>query len=242
MSYVKDENLEFLSRCTSEDLSIIFDILTKDKDGKERYSEKLTTNEKVIANKPNHAAYWDLIAGELQHYGGNTIFNLVRGNGVQYKEILTNVCDKLKVNYNSKATIETIELNLLMKILTDSMEKMTPEELKILVDELNLNTPDLSKPAILAAIQAGIKLSGFMVYRVSLIIANAVARAILGRGLALAANAGLMRVIGMIAGPIGWAITAIWTIFDVAGPAYRVSIPVVIQIAYLRAKITYGKE
>lgn len=38
----------------------------------------------------------------------------------------------------------------------------------------------------------------------------------------------------ILTGPIGWAITAIWTAIDIAGAAYRVTIPAVIQVAYLR--------
>ena len=40
------------------------------------------------------------------------------------------VCDKLKVNYNKSSSVEKIEGNLLMKILTDAIENMTPEEIK----------------------------------------------------------------------------------------------------------------
>ena len=44
----------------------------------------------------------------------------------------------------------------------------------------------------------------------------------------------------MLAGPVGWALTGAWTLTDVAGPAYRVTIPAVIQIALLRK--TYQAE
>lgn len=38
-------------------------------------------------------------------------------------------------------------------------------------------------------------------------------------------------------GPIGWVLTALWTIVDIAGPAYRVTVPAVIQIAYIRQRV-----
>lgn len=44
----------------------------------------------------------------------------------------------------------------------------------------------------------------------------------------------------IFAGPIGWALTGLWALMDIAGPAYRVTIPVVIQVAFLRAKLKYG--
>lgn len=55
-----------------------------------------------------------------------------------------------------------------------------------------------------------------------------------GKGLKLAANATLTRSMAILTGPIGWAVTGLWTLVDIAGTAYRVTIPAVIQIAYLR--------
>ena len=191
---------------------------------------------------PDHRQYWDLIAAELQCYGANSFVTMFRGGeGVLYKEVLTDACDKMKVNYNSNTTVETIEMNLLMKILTDSMEKMTPAELQEIVKDLDLKTTDFSKQAVIVALQSSIRFSGFAAYQVALIVANAVARTVAGRGLALAVNAGLTRAMGIFAGPIGWVLTALWTAFDIAGPAYRVTLPCVVQVAFLRAKMKYQK-
>ncbi len=52
-------------------------------------------------------------------------------------------------------------------------------------------------------------------------------------------KAGIARWLSIFAGPIGWMLTAIWTAIDIVGPAYRVTIPCVIQIAYMRIKTTY---
>jgi len=65
-------------------------------------------------------------------------------------------------------------------------------------------------------------------------IANAVSRAIIGKGLKPLANAALARWAAFLTGPIGWAITVLWTLLDLGGPAYRVTIPCVIHIAMLR--------
>ena len=91
----------------------------------------------------------------------------------------------------------------------------------------------------MAALQVAIKASGFGSYKLAAVVANAVAKALLGRGLAFGATAGMMRTISVFAGPIGWAITAIWTAFDLGSPAYRVTVPCVIQIAYMRQKAAY---
>jgi len=240
MAYREDSDLAFLKDCSSEDLDTLVQILTKDKDGNERLTEELTTSERFKQHNPDHRVYWDTIAAEIQCYGANTFATILRGGeGVLYKEVLINACNKMKVNFNKNASVEIIEMNLLMKILTDSMEKMTPEELQTLVEELDLKTTNFTKQAVVAAIQAGIKVGGFAAYKVAVIVANAVAKAVIGRGLSLAVGAGLTRSMAILAGPIGWAITALWTLLDIAGPAFRITMPCVVQVAFLRAKLKY---
>lgn len=78
--------------------------------------------------------------------------------------------------------------------------------------------------------------TGFSPYKISVIVANAVARTLLGRGICVAGNAALTRAIAVFAGPVGLALNALWLAIDIAGPAYRVTVPAVIQIAYIRAK------
>jgi uncharacterized protein YaaW (UPF0174 family) len=65
-----------------------------------------------------------LIAAEIQCFGANTFVTMFRGGkGVFYREVLMDVCDKLKVNYSKDAKTAFIEDNLLLKILRDSLEK-----------------------------------------------------------------------------------------------------------------------
>lgn len=235
--YRYDEDLEFLKNCSNEDLDVLVTYLTKDSDGNARLTEELTYTDKYKRYSPNHKMYWELIGAELQCFGGNTFATLFRGGkGVLYKEVLTDVCDKMKVNYNKNSSTETIEMNLLMKILTDSIENMSQAEMKDIILNLNLKTNDYSKEAVLAALQVAIKMGGFQSYQIAVIIANAIAKQLLGRGLTFAGNAALTRAISIFAGPIGWIITGLWTLVDIGGPAYRITIPSVIHIAYMRLK------
>ena len=241
MAYRDDPDLEFLKDVSNGDIDTLVNYLIKDEDGDTRLTEELTQSDVYKRNYPNHHAYWREIAAELQCFGANSFMTIFRGGkGVLYKELLCDVCDKMDVNYNSKASVETIEMNLLMKVLTDSMANMSTEDLKEIVEDLNLKTTNITPEAITAAIQAGIRFSGFLFYKIALIVANAVAKFILGRGLSLAANAALTRTIGIFAGPIGLIITGLWTALDIAGPAYRVTVPAVIQVAFLRAKMKYA--
>ncbi len=239
MAYQNDTDLEFLNQCDNELLGVLVEILTKDK-GEERFTETLTLSNGYKTYHPDHVKYWRDIAESYQRFGGNTFVNMVRSGGVLYREILCDVCDKLKVNYNPNSSIETIEMQLLNKVLTDSLEKMTPEQLEEISRDFGLkleNIKGLTPQAVTAALQAAIRVSGFKAYKCAVIVANALAQLILGHGLSFGANAMLTKAISVFAGPIGWVITGLWTALDIAGPAYRVTIPATIQIACMRQMI-----
>lgn len=245
--YRPDTDLEFLAECDNEDLDVLVVYLTRGKDGDLRWNEELTDKEAYKQNHLNHKAYWQDIAAELQTWGGNSFANLARGDqGPLYKKVLIDVAKKMKVNFNPESRVELIEMNLLMKVLTDSLEKMTPEQLKEIVETTGLKTTNFTPQAVVAALQIAVRKTGFWAMnKLALIVANAVAKMVLGRGLMVATNAAITatvaRTCAIFAGPIGWAITGLWTLVDLAGPAYRVTIPSVIHVAYMRAKAE-GKD
>ena len=240
---IMDNDLIFLRNAENSDLKVLVDYLTKRKDGETRLTEELTMTENYKKYYPDQLQLMaDDIAEELQRYGGNTFMNILRGHGVEYRKLLIGVCKKMDVNFNKKASIEMIEYNLLQKILLDSLENMSTEEMKKLLDEMNIPNQGFGKQAFIAALQMTIKRGGFTAYKIAVIVANAVSKALLGRGLTLASNAALTRWLSVFAGPIGWSVTAIWTAIDIAGPAYRVTIPAVVQIAYMRIKMNSEKS
>lgn len=257
MSYKRDNDLEFLQYCDTEDLQILVDYLTKDKDGENRFTEELTYTANYKNYYPHNLQYmWRDIAGELQKFGGNTVANMFRGGGVAYRELLIDVAKNLKVNFNKNASVETIEKNILDNFLEKSIHEMKDEELKAFLREfgvvnVNVARGQLTNLAIQTLRQTMIR-GGFGTYKLAVIVANQVARALLGRGLAVATNYALtswLKKVLVFAGPIGHIITGIWTLLDIASPAYRVTIPSVIQIAYMRIKyntpmeeINWGEE
>ena len=243
MAYRYDSDLQFLGSMKSEDLNDLVYCLTHDKDGDARLTEELTMSSEYKAHNPDHHQYWELIAAEIQCFGANTFATIFRGGkGVEYKEVLMDVCDKMKVNYNKDSSTEKIEGNLLMKILSDSLEKMSPEDLKNLAEATGIKNTNNINPEMMASVfQAVFRAGGFKSYQLTLIIVNAVLKALIGRGFSLAANATLTRTMAILTGPIGWVITGLWTAIDIAGAAYRVTIPAVIQVAALRQQHLYGR-
>ena len=86
----------------------------------------------------------------------------------------------------------------------------------------------------MSAVQAGIRAGGFLSYQITVIVANYIARLLLGRGLTLATNAALTKGLSLFIGPIGWAVTGVWTAFDITGAAMRVTLPACVIVAFLR--------
>jgi len=128
---MQDSDLIFLKDCSNEQLKALVDILVFDKDGKKRHTESLSNSQAFVANYPgNIKALIPQIVDEIQRFGGNTIMNAVRGHGVPYREILEDVCNRLKVNYNKKLATDLLETELLKKVAVTVLEKMTDEDIK----------------------------------------------------------------------------------------------------------------
>ncbi|PDX09829.1 flagellar biosynthesis protein FlgG [Helicobacter pylori] len=52
----------------------------------------------------------------------------------------------------------------------------------------------------------------------------------------------LKKTLGILAGPIGWVITGALVSINLAGPAYRVTVPACVLIAALRLKLKAEQE
>ena len=188
--------------------------------------------------------YTDELVLEIREFGGNSLVNLFRSDGVPYREVVEDVAGKLGVSFDRADQVEQIEMKILTKIFVQSIAKMDAAQRTKLEEEfrkLGMNNVSLSAGAPIGMIMAqlGVQMTGFLAYKMAVIVANAVAKTVLGRGLTLGGNALLTQTLGVLAGPIGWAISGLWTAIDLSGPAYRVTIPVVCHVAYLRLKHQY---
>ncbi|ATV69036.1 DUF3944 domain-containing protein [Fusobacterium pseudoperiodonticum] len=234
MAYTYDADLEFLGECTDEELKNLAEVLIYDKDGETRFTESITNSDDYKRYGTKYSKYWKVIAGELQEFGGNSFANLFRGNGVKYDEVLSDVLDKIKVSYNKSSHIINKEDALIEKIFSDMLEDMPEEKKMELVKDMDLKVTGFGNQAIMAAVQAGIRAGGFLSYQITVIVANYIARLLLGRGLTLATNAALTKGLSLFIGPIGWVVTGVWTAFDITGPAMRVTLPACVIVAFLR--------
>ena len=231
----EDRDLKFLADCKNEDLKTLVDMMTHDKDGNVRFSEGLTDTDAYLQCYPYKLQnMWQDIAGELQRFGGNTIANLYRGEGVCYRTILKDVCRKMKVYFSDSEETEDIERTLLKKMCSDVIGSMSEKELLEMSESLDIPTKNPKKYLIVAALQLAIRRGGALFARIAVYISRMITKIVLGRGAVLMGGNLLNKAFGLIAGPAGWVITAGWAICDIASPAYRVTIPGVLQVACMR--------
>lgn len=234
------QNLAFLYRASNNDLRLLCDIIVKDKEGNNRLTEELTSTTEFKNNYPhNICGLLPQLVHEFRLYGGNSFVNFFRGKGPEYSEILRDVAKRNKVTFNSRNTDEQIEQYILQKLFVDSINNASDENLKRMLKELGYPTTNFTRQAAIATLMVAWKAGGFQSYILLVSVVNAVMKFLIGRGLSLAANAALTRMASIMMGPVGWVLTALWTIIDIAGPAYRVTIPAVIQIAYIRERVNH---
>lgn len=227
-----DQSLSFLEQCSNEQIRLLCDVLLFDNDGQLRFTEMLSVSAWFKSDYPNNLLkHLPEIIHEYKSFAGNTIANMFRSmfdkEDIPYLSILEDVCTHLKVNFAKGSSPELMEYYMLQKILIMSVDKMTDEDVhhfndKFSKEELKkvLGTAKMGSPIFL-------KLTG------SLVLSILKKRA----GEQVAAQ--FAKFIGgkyftALIGPLGWVVTSIWTLFDIAGPAYRVVIPATISIAYLR--------
>ena len=225
---MEDRDLAFLKECNNDSLRLLADTIVYDKVGAERFTEQFSGTDIYKENYPNHMVeIVPRMVDEIQRYGGNTFFNMYRGHGVTYREILEQVASRLKVNYNKSNSTELIEQYLLQHILIMSIDKMTEEDLKHFSEKYS--KADLK--AKIGLLEVGsplfIRLTGIIVLQLSKRFAQNTVLGILSK---LVGG----RAFAFLTGPIGWVLSGMWAAFDVAGPAYRVLIPCTITVAYLR--------
>ena len=229
-----DDLIPLLQGCTADELDNLVGYITQ-KGGTACQLKHVAAYKEHF---PDHTRYADEIAAEIQKFGGNTILNIIRGGkGLAYKDIVCNVASRVKAEVNPDDPIEQIEQKILMKVLELSWEKMDKDQkttfFKGIIDETDPDSLPKEFPGSLintALIAGGV----FASYRLSAIVASAVAQTTLKRGISMLAGAAVARWAAVFTGAVGLGLTTIWTLFDAAGPSYRVIIPCVMHIAMLR--------
>lgn len=227
-AFLKDSgDLEALLRVADvDDLDILVDYLTDNGAGRVSLSD--STRKRFEACK--HAGLYPAvdraeIASEILLFGGNSIVNIFRGGkGVSYTELVGDVASHLKVSYSKDADAMEIETAIVSKLYDETLNKMSTSERKrficqdLIYPNLEPDMGDMPEPLFKAQV-----------------VANGMASKMLGRGIKL----GDWAPYALFLTPFG-LLASVWSAVELTGAAYCVTMPCVIQIAYMRQKALCG--
>lgn len=242
MSYRDDKDLKFLGKLKSEDLNVLVDLLTINEDGKLRKTEELTKSQSYRLFHPNHHKYWKEIASEIQCFGANSMATFFRRKGIPYKEIVIDACNRFHIKINKDDNIESIEEKFVTEIVIKAIDSLDDEKIKKIAESINITTiSEKDKEQIKELIKTKLQKNKLTAYQINLLISNmmisSIGSEIIGGSLGWGIGLGIGRA---LLGPIGWGTILAQPLAWIAGPAYRVTVPVIIQIAALRKKLAQG--
>ena len=227
LNYRYDNGLEFLQYCSNEELNLFVELFKKEASN----TETLTLQEDYKRNFPQHSKYWKLIVAELQYFGGNTFLNILRGRGVLYKEILCNVCEKEYINYDKNADVSQIEKFFIYTYLKKSISEMNIADRNLF--RKNFKLIEIDELNLLNEIRKRIFVDDTFFQNITTNLTNSLGKNILKQGvkvvLPIVAQQLLKKTLTL---PIGIALT----VKDMSDPAFRITLPSVFYIAYLRNK------
>lgn len=238
-----DKDLQFLSSCKNEELRVLCDILTYDRLGNIRITEQLTSSDEYLYNYPeNMSSLVPQISTELLKYGSNTLATIWNGGPDSYQTVLGRVCKQMDVMVAEDDDVPTMEYNLLTSLCQDTLNKMSERELRLLANESGIPDKRLTRQALTAALLMALRASRPVLARIAARVVQYIVEVITIRGVATAGIETATRAVSGALGPIGWFALGAWTVYDITSPAYRVCIPAVLQVAYMRLDCSTNKK
>ena len=171
--------------------------------------------------------------------GGHSILTRLRGHGPSYAQVVRQAAQRLKIPYSPLESTIEVEERVAATVLNAMPECVTQEQFSELGENLaRIGWPkplSLWKALFTVTLVAGRFLgSGFQ--RLFSIAAESLSMVLSALGLETLAHALFGGVTSFLLGQIAWIIMALWTLWDLQGPAYRITIPSVVLLSTLRAK------
>ncbi|WAG11669.1 hypothetical protein [Aeromonas dhakensis] len=233
-----------ISKCEREDFNYLSEVLdsylsfTDDK----RRKELLAVSDSHVQSR---AQLIELMDKQIKYYGSSDIAYLKRAifgddGGVDAKEIVEDVCSKLKVSIKLGGSTESRLERMVNAVVEKELLSKTPEELAAAFKSMGVG--DVDRDLILEHLKNNGKVAVLPILvqvlgpKITLgiietIIVSLIAQ-IIGREAAKQLVKELMKRNPWInaLGPVLWALSGAWLAFDLQGPAYRKTVPICLYL------------
>ncbi|KJJ61590.1 hypothetical protein RT21_19135 [Pseudomonas sp. 10B238] len=188
-------------------------------------------NTLVAARNANQYSRGELVLliRELQHFGGNSVVNLVRRNGVPYAEIVSDVLRYVGGEAHGNE-VAALELQVLDKLVRKQWSKMSEQERAAFARQYG-NASGFAQ-LNLETLLASFRLDAGSAARLASAVGSCITPLMFEGALSWGATAVASRFAGLALGPLATAAG----IQSAASEAYRVTVPCVAHIAYIRLK------
>lgn len=236
MKYRPDPDLDFLKDCSSQELDILVHVLLRNKEGKQRSIVKLPHHPRYMKHVPNHAAYWEVIAGEIQRYGSNPLAAMARaGRGKHYMKILQNVASRFSIQYLPDASVEVNEREVCLNLFTRALQQIPGKELQSICEAFHITPATITAYGITHCLLDSLRLDDHAECLLFMIVAHGASMHASGIGYTKIAAPQYHPVLRMFEKPLADEFGRVSSL-SVTGSAHWIVIPAVLQVAFLRAK------
>ncbi|WP_455229617.1 hypothetical protein [Geopseudomonas aromaticivorans] len=233
-----------IEKCTKDDFNYLSEVLdsylsfTNDT----RRKELLSASDSCVSSRSELVSLMD---SQIKYYGSSDIAYLKRaifgGNGgVEAKEIVEDVCSKLKVSIKLGGSTESRLERLVNAVVEKELLSKTPEELSKAFKNMGIGEVDrdlilehLKNNGKVAVLPVLVQVLGPKITLgiIETIIVSLIAQ-IIGREAAKQLVKELMKRNPWIntLGPVLWVLSGLWLAFDLQGPAYRKTVPICLYL------------
>jgi uncharacterized protein YaaW (UPF0174 family) len=171
--------------------------------------------------------------------GGHSVLNRIRGHGPSYAQVVREAAQRLKIPYSPLESTIEVEERVATTVLNAMPECVTRDQFEELGDNLSrLHWPrnlPLWRGVLTMALFAG-RFLGSGAQRLVAFAVEGGSFLLSAFGLESLAHVLVGGVTMFLLGQIGWVAMAIWTLFGLQGPSFRVTIPAVVLVSTIRAK------
>lgn len=234
LRYRPDDDLDFLQLCEDKELALLSEVLTGPENDRNLTGE-LYEHERFKTCNGAYSKIWDLIAAELQTFGADSLASMLRGKGVPYRELLEEVCARVGAPFRRNGTVVEVEQSLLLCIAAQAFATMDREQTHAFVGALGGAVKDLTPEELLGMTNAALGSNRQFLF-------------LLAQALAFSATSTFTPGLFTWLAPSGLGIICLLP-RDIqqmllpglqtlpTGPAFRITIPACIVVAYLRQRM-----
>jgi uncharacterized protein YaaW (UPF0174 family) len=227
---MRDEHLTPLLMASSEaELALLIEFLGRPPSG------LLWFDPRARAPSATHAERVEAIVAEVLRYGSHTVGGRLGAAKRAYLQLVCDVLQELKLPEIPAQGIQALELRVVRYVLDSEFDRLPPDRQEVLLEHFfaggffvdGLRGYDALHPLMT---QVGPEQRQLSAGKIGRTVRRAGGRELTRRARSMAMKAALKVVIRGFAAPVQWAMTA----WDWLGPAYRVTVPVICYLAFLR--------